>query len=81
MDETKTQSRKGVSPRAVPKPAPPDPFIFFESAEKEPSQFTMMDIKPERLGNGKLRWEIPRENADRGRRHTFVQQGRIVEVK
>ncbi len=79
MEKTEKTPEKKAAPKKAA-PPPPPPFVYFESAEREPMQFTMMDVKPERLGNGKLRWEIEKSMADRARRHTFVQQGRIVEV-
>ena len=53
--------------------------VWFESREKEPSQFSVANISSIRnFNSGRLEWEVAADDVERFEKHHFVMNARVV---
>ena len=58
---------------------PPDVAIFV-SFEREPQEFEIIDLRPERTEGRRLLWRVPLDQAERFASHHHVVTGRVRRV-
>ena len=78
---------KPPTPKTDPDPAPRNKpeaegdFVVFESTGAEIHYFDIGRFSPYRADNDRLRWDIPKDKADRYEQHHFVQNDRVRRLR